>query len=61
MMKTVKALEALGVPDRYGLIGGIRERIATLLVDIARKRGAEAFRDAAAALVDAVIEDASDA
>ena len=57
--KIVDVLEELGVPDRYGLIGGMRKRIAELLLVCVRQLGEEKFRRVANELVEAVVQEAA--
>lgn len=57
--KIVNILEELGVPDRYGLIGGMRKRIAELLLVCVRQLGEEKFRRVANELVEAVVQEAA--
>jgi len=57
-VKTVKVLEKLGVPDRFGLIGGVREKVANMLIERARDLGGDMFRKLVGELVEAVIYDA---
>lgn len=57
MEQLVRALEELGVPDRWGVVGGIREKIARMLLDQARRLGPDRFRDLCQQLVEAVLRE----
>jgi hypothetical protein len=57
-VRTVKVLEELGVPDRVGLIGGVREKVARLLIGRAADLGEDVFRELMGRLVEAVVYDA---
>jgi len=57
-VRTVKVLEELGVPDRFGLFGGVREKVARLLIERAVDLGEDVFRKLMGELVEAVIYDA---
>lgn len=57
MEQLVRALEELGVPDRWGVVGGIREKIARMLLDQARRLGPDRFRDLGQQLVEAVLRE----
>jgi hypothetical protein len=51
------ALAELGLPDRYGIVGGIRRQVAELLVDRAQRMGPAAFAEAAQRLVDLILKE----
>lgn len=57
MERVARLLADVGVPDRWRMVGGIRERVAAMLLDHARRVGAEAFRAAAERLVEAILEE----
>jgi hypothetical protein len=57
-VKTVKVLEKLGVPDKFGLIKGVREKVANMLIERASDLGEDVFRELMGELVEAVIYDA---
>lgn len=53
-------MEAAGVPDRVGMFGGLRMKVAQMLVDACRRVGEQAFRRAAQDVVEAVCDYARD-
>jgi len=57
--RIVRELEAAGVPDRVGRFGGLRRRVAEMLVEACRRVGPEQFRAAVGRIVDAVVEEAN--
>lgn len=54
--RLLRALEAAGVPDRYGIVGGLRVRIAEMLVASCRSMGEDRFRGAVAEVLEATVE-----
>lgn len=57
MQRVARALADLGLPDRWGVVGGIREKVAALLLSQARALGPDAFREAATRLIEVILEE----
>ena len=57
MERVAEKLAVLGLPDRWGLVAGIRTKVAAMLVDQARAMGPAAFRAAAADLVETILQE----
>ena len=51
----VNRLKDLGLPDKIGLFGGIRRKVAELLVEKCREMGEREFRNQMYWLVDEVV------
>jgi len=57
MDRLARLLGELGVPDRYGLISGIRAKVAELLVTRAKELGPERFSVLGKQFLEAVLEE----
>lgn len=59
MDRVMDVLRWFGVPDRVGIFGGVRKRIAEMLVEAAISMGEREFRNSVSILVEAVLDAAS--